>query len=276
MTPAACVLTSWMALAGPPWPHAEPVVRTVGDLAVPPGFARVPVKEGSYAAWLRRLPLKDGNPPVRLHDGTEKPWQDGHAAVVDLDVGKGDLQQCADAAIRLRAEYLRDARREDALCFHYTSGDAVPWSRWRAGERPRVKGRKVGWEATARRDAGYASFRAWLANVFTYAGTLSVAAETAAVGDVKAVRAGDVFVMGGSPGHAVTIADVARAADGRVAFLVLQSHMPAQEVHVVSRPGSDLAPWYTDDFGAELALPEWTFTRGSLRRWPDNACARTR
>ena len=70
-------------------------------IAVPRGYARVPVAKNSFAAWLRGLPLKPGTPPVYLYNGQKKANQGAHCAVVNIDTGKADLQQCADAVIRL-------------------------------------------------------------------------------------------------------------------------------------------------------------------------------
>jgi hypothetical protein len=72
----------------------------------PAGFARVPVEPLSFAEWLRGLPMKSSTAAVLLHTGAQKWRQDVHAGVVDIDVGQRDLQQCADAVMRLRAEWL--------------------------------------------------------------------------------------------------------------------------------------------------------------------------
>lgn len=261
-------------LGGHPWPHTQPPVRTLGDLTLPAGFTRVEVAPDSYGAWLRTVPLKPGNPDIKLHSGVTRDYQDGHDAVLDLDVGTRDLQQCADAAIRLRAEWLWSRGRQANACFHYTEGTAIPFARWSKGDRPTVSGNKVGWRNGGAKGSAYADYRAWLDNVFIYAGTQSVAAETKAVGKLLEMQPGDVFVQGGSPGHAVTVGDVARAADGRVIFVLLQGHMPAQEVHVVRNPGNAMSPWYqVDPVATSLELPEWTFaTPQALKRWPDKVC----
>jgi hypothetical protein len=105
--------------------------------------------------------------------------------------------------------------------------------------------------------------------VFAYAGTYSLERELkpVAVGDIAI---GDVFIKGGFPGHAVLVADMAEnAATGEKRFLLVQSYMPAQEMHVLKNPASpDGSPWYQTDFGEHLKTPEWVFARGSLRRWP--------
>ncbi|MGH7599664.1 MAG: DUF4846 domain-containing protein [bacterium] len=41
-----------------------------------------------------------------MYNGAPKPNQAAQYRVLAIDVGNKDLQQCADAVIRLRAEYL--------------------------------------------------------------------------------------------------------------------------------------------------------------------------
>lgn len=106
--------------------------------------------------------------------------------------------------------------------------------------------------------------------VFNYAGSLSLSQELKPV-DVKDIRVGDVFIKGGSPGHAVTVVDVAvNSKTGEKIFLIAQSYMPAQNIHVLKNFGNpDNSPWYSVNFGAHLKTPEWTFERGQLMRFAD-------
>src|SRR5262249_12957113 len=113
--------------------------RTVASIVPPAGFRRVDAARQSFGEWLRGLPLRPGRPDVRLVNGQLKGNQQAQYAVVDIDVGRRDLQQCADAVIRLRAEYLFATRRTDAIAFHFTSGDVASWADWRAGLRPVVQ-----------------------------------------------------------------------------------------------------------------------------------------
>jgi len=237
-------------------------------IAPPEGYERVAVEEGSFAAWLHGLPLLPGRPAVKLHDGRDKGRQDVHEAVVDIDVGTADLQQCADAVIRLRAEYLYASGRADEVTFDFTSGDEARWDRYRQGWRAVVSGNDVSWRQSAGADDSHASFRRYLDLVFTYAGTYSLGRQLDTVPDSKDVRAGDVFVQGGFPGHAVIVLDVARdAASGAEVFLLAQSYMPAQQIHVLRNPGAATGPWYPADFGSTLRTPEWTFSAGDLMRF---------
>ena len=83
------------------------------------------------------------------------------------------------------------------------------------------------------------------------------------------MRIGDVFIKGGFPGHAVIVADlVENKLTKAKRFLLIQSYMPAQDMHVLKNPANgDASPWYAVPAG-DLVTPEWTFRPGSLRRWP--------
>ncbi|NOZ34091.1 MAG: DUF4846 domain-containing protein, partial [Chlorobi bacterium] len=78
----------------------------IKSIPVPKGYERIKVDSGSFGFWLRNVKLKTENNEVHLYDGTLKYSQDLHFAVLKFDAGKRDLQQCADAVMRLRAEYL--------------------------------------------------------------------------------------------------------------------------------------------------------------------------
>ena len=247
------------------WLDGAPVDTIEKRFSPPDGFTRDTAEPDSFAAWLRGLPLKPPGSPVRLYDGRLKGRQDVHAAVVDIDVGKRDLQQCADAVMRLRSEYLWASGHADDIAFHFTSGDLASWSRWRAGWRPVVAGSKVTWTKRAASDASRDTYHGYLDIVFNYAGTASLEKELRR--DTR-VDPGDVFFRGGFPGHAVIVLDVAVAPDGQRAFLLGQSYMPAQEIHVLKNPRDPaMSPWYVAPFSGSLVTPEWVFEAGELRAW---------
>ena len=243
----------------------------LGNRFLPPAaYARTDDNPGSFAHWLRRLPLRPGRPPVRLHDGSEKANQTAHAAVLDIDAGTRDLQQCADAVIRLRGEYLYATQQTGAIQFRFTSGDAARWTQWTQGQRPRVAGQRVTWEQAAPPDASYRSFRRYLDTVFTYAGSASLERELAGVADLSDVRPGDVYIRGGYPGHAIIVLDAATGPRGDRIVLLAQSYMPAQDIHILANPNDPaLSPWYAVGQGEQLVTPEWVFTWSQLRRFQD-------
>lgn len=234
----------------------------------PAGFERMPVRTDSFAEWLQNLPLKPAGTIVYLYNGERKGNQRAHFAVVDIDPGKRDLQQCADAVMRLRAEYLRACGSSAAISFNFTSGDAASYEKWQQGYRPQIQGNAVSWRKTAAPDADYAGFRQYLETVFTYAGTWSLSKEMIAVPVTDSLQAGDVFIRGGFPGHAVIVVAVAANPDtGEKRFLLAQSYMPAQDIHILDHPLHPGNPWYEIPSG-KLYTPEWTFEPGSLMRFP--------
>jgi len=247
---------------------AQPASNKIRDRITPPdGFKRVAVHSGSFGEYLRNLDLKPGRPPVLLYNGEKKHNQDAHYAVIDMDVGKKNLQQCADAVIRLRAEYLYQAKRFEDIHFNFTSGDCADFTEWAGGFRPVVNGNSVTWKKKADPDSSYKSFRKYLETVFMYAGTASLAKELNRT-DIKNVHTGDVFIRGGFPGHAVVVVDMAEDVRGSRVFLLAQSYMPAQDIHILKNPAdSKLSPWYRCDFSGKLPTPEWEFSKNELYRF---------
>jgi len=115
---AASVLPTTESLAARPdsaygWLEPVPAQRIANSFTPPASFVRSTEAAGSYGDWLRHLPLAAPGTPVRNHDGREKTNQASAAVVIAIDVGRRDLQQCADAVMRLRAEYLRAAGRAE-------------------------------------------------------------------------------------------------------------------------------------------------------------------
>ncbi len=235
---------------------------------VPVGCTRMRCEAGGFGDWLRHLPLLPGKPEVLLFDGSEKWNQNAHAAIVNIDVGKYDLQQCADAVMRLRAEYLYSKGEFDKIHFNYTSGDRINFSDWSAGKRPIVKGNKVSFGAGNKKGTDRENFSQYLKNVFTYAGSLSLSKELKTV-SLKDIQPGDIFILGGSPGHAVTVVDVALDKQGKKYFMIAQSYMPAQQIHVLKNPNDvNLSPWYSvEGLVDEIKTPEWVFTVEQLKRF---------
>ncbi len=248
----------------PGTPDAAAGERIVERFPPPDGYALSPAT--GFAAWLGQLPLRRAGEAAMLHDGRRRADQSGVAAVLDIDVGSADLQQCADAIIRLRAEYLRAGGRRDALRFRFTSGDAYAYADYLAGRRPLVRGNAVAWISGAPVADTRAGFRAWLDIVFTYAGTISLARELDPLGDPLQAAAGDVLVQAGSPGHAILVAATARRANHPPVALFVQSFMPAQSIHVLRGPLA--AAWYPVAADAPVVTPDWRFLPAHWRRFP--------
>ncbi len=186
-----------------------------------------------------------------------------------MDIGKRDLQQCADAVIRLRAEYLWQTERFEDIHFNFTNGFNAAYSKWRAGYRIRINGNQVSWVKRSASATSYAEFRKYLNMVFAYAGTLSLEKELQAR-PISELEVGDIFIQGGSPGHAVLVVDKAiHQTTDEVLFCLAQSYMPAQSMHLLKNPNDTAhSPWYSiKNIHSELYTPEWTFKARNLKRF---------
>ena len=193
----------------------------------------------SFTGYLRNLPLMPKGSKVMLYNGKKKSNQSAAYAVIDMEIGNRDLQQCADAVMRLRAEYLWKHKRYGEIKFNFTNGFPAGYKKWAEGNRIKVSGNQVQWYAAGKGvDYSYKTFRNYLDMVFMYAGTASLSRELQAV-SYTSLQPGDVFIKGGSPGHAVIVVDVAvHPTTKKKVFLLAQSYMPAQQIHILVNPVS--------------------------------------
>ena len=251
--------------------HSEIDIQNalINRIPLPKGFKRISEKSGSFADWLRFLPLKAGNPDVKLYNGKLKNYQGGHYAVVDIDVGKTDIQQCADAVMRMRAEYFYSIKDFEKIHFNFTSGHSIGFKKWSEGFRTVIKGNTVSWYKNAEANVSYITFKSYMNTIFNYAGTSSLSKELKKVSDINDIKAGDVFIVGGFPGHAVLVIDVCEnSMTGEKLFMMQQSYMPAQEIHILNNlTNSSISPWYSVRFANKLITPEWTFSKDQLMRF---------
>ncbi|MDQ3110012.1 MAG: DUF4846 domain-containing protein [Bacteroidota bacterium] len=239
--------------------------------AIPQGYSRYENAEGSFGEWLRGLPLLPEGAQVELYNGELKSNQGAQAAVINMDVGTQDLQQCADGVMRLRAEYLFATKQYAKIAFNYTSGDRLDYAGWVKGKRIAVNGNKTAVVYSGKKYADisdHKAFRIYMNDIFNYAGTLSLSREMKTI-SLDSMLPGDVFIRGGSPGHAVLIVDVlVNDKSGEKLFMIAQSYMPAQQMHVLKNDNDkNSSPWYKAGVGEELESPEYVFGWNELKRF---------
>ena len=247
----------------------NPEENTIETRFSPPeGYQRTDSDSSSFSNYLRKLPLKKTGSEVIYFDGASKPNRNVYDAVVDLPIGKRDLHQCADAVMRLRAEYLFKAEKYDSIHFNFTNGFRADYTNWKNGKRISVSGNNVRWKTGSPPSTSYKDFWKYLEMVFSYAGTASLEKEMKSIA-ISDIQIGDVFIKGGFPGHAVIIVDMAiNEATKEKVFLLAQSYMPAQEIQILKNPNNpDIGPWYSTNITNELRTPEWTFKKEHLRRF---------
>lgn len=230
-------------------PGAKPTLQnqTIFE-AFPPPNGAVRNTRDEFGEWLVHLRVLDPGEPVRTFRGDVVSH---HARVVDFPMVPGDLQQCADSAIRLRAEWLKTNGRP--IAFHATSGDLIPWKRWASGERPIEKGNHLVWVTGGAKD-----WDGYLKAVFTWAGTRSLVLDTEAATEP---HSGDLILVPGSPGHVLVILDVASTSESQY-VLIGEGYMPAQSFHVEIGPNSG---WWL--YSEELDLGHVVMPTSGLRRW---------
>jgi Domain of unknown function (4846) len=232
--------------------QTTPASTPVKDIPLPKGYRRVTCQEGTFPAWLRQLKLKSDK-TVYLFNGQKKFNQTAQYAVLDVSVGKRDLQQCADAIMRLRGEYFYGRKEYHKIEFHNVEGNLLKYTNY------------------AGTDYSYPKFLKYMDKVFSEASTLSLSKEVTPLVNPAELRGGDIFIKGGAPGHAVIVLDVAQNIENKqIIFLLAQSYMPAQDIHILKNPNNNtLSPWYATNFGANLETPEWTFEKHRLSRFPN-------
>lgn len=240
--------------------------RILSRFNTPNGYSRVQVKEESFGGYLRNLPLHPYNYKVHYYDGRVK-QNDVNEAVLKFDVGNADLQQCADAVMRIRAEYFYQQKNYDSINFRLTNGFDVPFAKWIQGNKVKVNGNETSWVNGGVPGFGYDNFRRYMDFIFAYAGTLSLERSLHSK-SVEDILPGDVFIQGGTPGHAVMVMDVAENENGDRIFLLAQSYMPAQEIQILKNfENAEISPWFRLKEDEELKTPEWNFPEHSLKTW---------
>ena len=216
---------------------------------VPEGYKRIESAPNTWESFLQNLPLKAHGSQVKLYDGTLKSNTSAYLAVVDLSIGNRDLHQCADAIMRLRADYFNAQEKYSEIEFLFVSGKRSNYKNWLGTRPPNAK-----------------NYWAYLENVFNFASTLSLDKQLIHK-EINQLQIGDVFIKGGSPGHAVIVVDKCINAKGEVKFMLAQSYMPAQETQILVNPASSESPWYDLNFGEYLNSAEYTFTKDQLKRF---------
>ena len=249
--------------------HHNEINETLSQRFSPPeGYQRIQQDPESFAEYLRMLPLKPIGSKVLFYNGEIKS-NNLYEAVVDMEISNRDLQQCADACMRLRGEYLYSKKAYDQISFSLTNGFKVDYAEWIKGNRVIVNGNQTSWRKTKEPSNTYKDFRAFMDFIFAYAGTISLSKEMISK-NIKDIAIGDVFVVGGSPGHAVMVVDLAENKSGEKIFMLAQSYMPAQETQILKNMQNDeMSPWYSAKQIDKLYTPEWTFELNQLKGWSE-------
>ena len=233
----------------------------------PKDFTRVEVTDDSFESFLRNQKLKPYGEKVLYYDGREKSKSGVYDSVFDIDIGDRDLHQCADAIMLLRAEYLYSIGNYDDINFNFVSGFKAEYKKWMEGYRIKIDGNNVSYYKATDSSNNYETFRKFMDIVFAYSSTLSLDKELESV-NVEDIQIGDVFIVAGSPGHAIIVVDMAVNENQQKIFMLAQSYMPAQQTQLLINPmENEITPWYSLEGKDKLITPEWSFELDKLKRF---------
>lgn len=226
-----------------PWNAA-----TIGDIPAPHGYTRVEAASGSYAQYLRSLPLKERGAKVQLYTGGDARLQFLSTGVIDQSL-LSNSEQCADVTMRLRAEYLWSKGRYGDISFH------------------NVNNRKMQYTGGSSRKA----FERFMRDVYGQCSTYSLYHETKPR-PIKDVQSGDVLVYPARPGHqyghALIVVDVAKSSSGKIAIMCAEGNTPARDKHVVRNLNPFHNPWFFLDGDEEtIRISCFHFERDELRHY---------
>ena len=201
---------------------------------------------------------------MQYFNGNYKRSEGIYDSVFDVEIGDRDLHQCADAIMLLSAEYFYGKKEYDKINFNFVTGFNAQYSKWMQGYRINPNGKGSYYKKSVPSNT-YKDFRNFMNIVFGYAGTLSLEKEMTPQ-KIENMKIGDVFIMGGSPGHAVIVVDMAENEKGEKIFMLAQSYMPAQQTQILINPDND-GVWYSLKGKDVLVTPEWKFPIEKLRKF---------
>ncbi|MBN1605728.1 MAG: hypothetical protein JW940_03805 [Polyangiaceae bacterium] len=285
--PPVASATSWPELEWYPWlkassrvvPEPADTVLRRFSRSLPTGYDNVVAELGTWAEWLRLLPLAASGTPVRdYRGGIVVPGDDEYlAAVVAIDIGTRDLQSSADAVLRLFAEW-RWFKEDLRMLYLSDTKLELPLEKWSAGERLVSRAGKPQWlpQAAPQPRLDYAGFREYLQGVLAWSDGPALLAESEPI-PPEALEPGAFFIRRGRPARVLVVLDVGTSPGGQRIMLLAQALHPTESIHVI-RPNRATA-WFPVRSDQPLRVPRaGTFGWDDLRRMkrlrspPEKSC----
>lgn len=210
-------------LENEPEPELKAVAKRVSHISPPAGYIALSYDDGSFSKFVQNLPLKKGTEIV-THKGRKVNSFYNVLAVIELPLlFRGDLEQCADYAMRLWAEYYKESEDLKSLYLFNYDGSKSYYSK--AGQ----------------------SYKDFLFNRFNYSNSHSIKFGGKRI-EKSELRPGDLIVQNekGGIGHVSVIFNICRNEKGEKLYLIGYSFMPAQEMHIEgASAGEGKEGWFT-------------------------------
>jgi len=180
----------------------------VNDLPLPMDYERLEFSEKSFSRWVQNMPLKDDK-SIKSYVGQELQSFYNVFAVIDLPLlFTSDLEQCADYAMRLWAEYHKSTEKEEDLYLFNYNGSKKMFS---SGD-----------------------FESFLRQAMASSNSYSLKMGCTIITYEQDLIPGDMLVQNetGGIGHVSVILDICENSAGKRLYLIGYSFMPAQEMHI--------------------------------------------
>ncbi len=180
------------------------------SIPVPQGYQRLVYPVGSFSKWIQNLPLKTDHVILDYRGRNVAPGFYNLFGVIRMPLMfQTNLEQCADYAMRLWAEYHRETGKLEKLFLFDYSGN----KKYFAGSGE--------------------SYNRFLRAAFAYTNSHSLKKGCRPVSPDD-LMPGDLFVQNerGGIGHVSVIMDICRSEKGKRLLLIGYSFMPAQEFHI--------------------------------------------
>jgi Domain of unknown function (4846) len=216
------------------------------SIPVPNGYQRQAYDGGSFSDWIQNLNLKE-QPVIRDYRGSaiDSRFYNVWGVVQMPLLFQSDLEQCADFAMRLWAEYHKATGKLDRLYLFDYSGNRKTF----------ISSGK--------------SFPQFLRLAF--AGTNSHSLKQGCKGIASGeIVPGDMFVQNerGGIGHVSVVLDVSRSKEGKKLYLIGYSFMPAQEFHIEkAREQYGIEGWFTFEGYVRYLADFLNYGKPVLRRF---------
>jgi hypothetical protein len=215
------------------------------SIPVPNGYLRETYPDASYSHWIQNLQLKaqpiilnyQGQP---VESGMYRVWK-----VIQMPLlFRSDLEQCADFAMRLWAEYHKTTGNLSQLFLFDYNGRKMPF---------------------AKSGKSYSQFLRW-AFANTNSHSLKNGCKTITPDQIVP---GDMFVQNerGGIGHVSVVLDVC-VRQGKKLLLVGYSFMPAQEFHIEKADAQyGVEGWFTYEGYTQYLQNNLNFGKPAMRRF---------
>lgn len=244
---------------------AEPVTIE-NAIHPPPGYARVPLSAGSFAASLRQIELS-GQPVLLAGDGVTLLCDEEKVAVTVIAPFANTRDVGVDGIVRLWGEYLWKAGAQRSLSFPLDNGQIALWRDWKDGLRPRKKGGRFIFTQVTTPSGGYGSFQEFLSFVAEEMGALALRRESSIIAFDDSVTVGDILVAlrKESESRVGIILDVCKGPLGERLYLLGTCGTPSTHLYILRpySPVQGILEWFTLD-GARWEIGQGA--RTDLRR----------